>query len=358
MKVIIAGGGTGGHLFPGIAIAEEFLKRDQRNNILFIGTERGLEKRILGDLGFQLNTLDVEGIKGKGLTKAINASLKIPGSLVQSYRLIREYCPDIVIGVGGYSSGPAVMAAHFMGIKTAIAEQNALPGITNRILGKFVDRIFLTFSETKKWFPGNKAIVSGNPVRAAFFTGVEESKRSVDKFTLLIFGGSQGAHGINMAVLNALPYLEGIKAKLKIIHQTGSTDLNNVSETYQSYRIDAEVLPFIIDMARVYRNSDLLICRAGATSIAEVTACGKAAIMIPFPYAANDHQTKNAEALVRAGAAVLIREADLDGKKLANVIDNFFHHPEMISEMEVKSASLGNKKAASNIVDICIAMVT
>ena len=176
MKIIIAGGGTGGHLFPGIAIAEEFLKRDQNNNILFIGTERGLEKKYWGIWDLNFTPLMWKELKGKGLIKAIGASLKIPGSLVQSYRLIREYCPDIVIGVGGYASGPAVMAAHFMGIKTAIAEQNALPGMTNRILGKFVDRIFLTFSETKKWFPDNKTVVSGNPVRAAFFTGIQESK--------------------------------------------------------------------------------------------------------------------------------------------------------------------------------------
>ena len=358
MKVIIAGGGTGGHLFPGIAIAEEFLKRDQKNKILFIGTEKGLEKRILGDIGFQLKTLDVEGIKGKGLMKAISASLKIPGSLVQSYRLISEFCPDIVIGVGGYSSGPALMAAHLMGIKTAIAEQNALPGITNRILGKFVDRIFLTFSETKEWFPGKKITVPGNPVRAAFFTGAKELKKSAGKFTLLIFGGSQGAHSINMAVLDALPYLERIKAKLKIIHQTGGADLKIVSETYHAKGFDAEALPFITDMARAYRASDFLICRAGATSIAEVTACGKAAILIPFPYAANDHQTKNAEALVKAGAAVLIREADLDGKKLAEVINHFYLNPEMIREMEAKSANLGNERAASDIVDICMEMAT
>jgi len=355
MKVIIAGGGTGGHLFPGIAIAEEFLKRDQNNNILFIGTERGLEKRILGDLGFKLATLDVEGIKG--LMKIIGALIKIPGSLVQSCKLIREFRPDVVIGVGGYSSGPVVMAAHFMSIKTAVAEQNALPGITNRILGKFVDRIFITFSETKDWFAVTKTIVSGNPVRAAFFAGVKEPEEKAGKFTLLIFGGSQGSHAINITVLDALPYLEGIRTNLKIVHQTGGADLKIVSETYQSKGFDAHVLPFITDMASAYRYSDLLICRAGATSIAEVTACGKASILIPFPYAANDHQTKNAEALVKAGAAVLIREAELDGKKLAEAIHHFYRHPEIIRKMEIKSASLGNEKAASDIVDVCIGMV-
>jgi UDP-N-acetylglucosamine--N-acetylmuramyl-(pentapeptide) pyrophosphoryl-undecaprenol N-acetylglucosamine transferase len=359
MKIIIAGGGPGGHLFPGIAIAEEFLKRDQKNDILFIGTERGLEKRVLGNgkMGFNLRTLDIEGIKGRGLIKTIGALQKIPGSLIQSYRLIREFSPDIVIGVGGYASGPAVMTAHFMGIKTAIAEQNALPGVTNKILGKFVDRIFLTFSETKEWFPDEKIIVSGNPIRSAFSAGKGEQKKEADKFTLLIFGGSQGAHGINMAILDTIPYLHEIKAAVKIIHQTGSIDLKCVSEFYLSKGIDADVLPFITDMAQAYRSSDLLICRAGATSIAEITASGKASILIPYPHAANDHQTKNAEALVNAGAAVMIRETDLSGKKLSEVIEYFYKHPEIMRDMEAKSASLGNEKAASDIVDVCMAMV-
>jgi UDP-N-acetylglucosamine--N-acetylmuramyl-(pentapeptide) pyrophosphoryl-undecaprenol N-acetylglucosamine transferase len=360
MRIIIAGGGTGGHLFPGIAIAEEFIKRDQKNGILFMGTERGIEKRILGNgkMGFNLRTIDIEGIKGRSLTKTINALMKIPRSLIQSSRIIREFRPDIVIGVGGYASGPAVIAAHFMGIQTAITEQNAMPGITNRILGKFVDRIFLTFSDTKKWFPEEKTIVPGNPIRSAFFTENGNDKKSSRKFTLLIFGGSQGAHSINMAIRDALLYLQETKAAIKIIHQTGSADLESVSAFYRSSGFDAEVLPFITDMAHAYRSSDLLICRAGATSIAEITASGKASILIPFPYATNDHQTKNAEALVKAGAAVMIPEADLSGKKLSEIIEHIFKHPEILRDMEVKSASLGNKKAASDIVDHCIAMVT
>jgi len=358
MKVIIAGGGTGGHLFPGIAIAEEILRRDQASSILFIGTQRGLEKRVLGNMGFNLHTLDVEGIKGRGIAKALSAILKIPRSLVESYRLIRSFCPDIVIGVGGYASGPAVMTARLMGIKTAIAEQNALPGITNRILGKIVDRIFLTFPETKKWFPEKKTIASGNPVRAAFLAGIREAGKSAGKFTLLIFGGSQGAHSINLAVLDSLTYLTKIKDQLKVIHQTGSADLDSILLNYQSRGIDAEVLPFIMDMAQAFRSADLLICRAGATSIAEITASGKASVLIPFPHAVNDHQTKNAEALVKAGAAVLIREKDISGKTLAETIEKFYHHPELIREMEARSASLGNARAAADIVDICIDMVT
>jgi UDP-N-acetylglucosamine--N-acetylmuramyl-(pentapeptide) pyrophosphoryl-undecaprenol N-acetylglucosamine transferase len=358
MKVIIAGGGTGGHLFPGIAIAEEFLRRDQTSSILFVGTNRGLEKRVLSKMGFNLHTLDVEGIKGRGIAKALGAILKIPRSLVESYRLIRQFCPDIVIGVGGYASGPAVMTARLMGIKTAVAEQNALPGITNRILGRIVDRIFLTFPETKKWFPEKKIIASGNPVRAAFLTGIRESEKKAGKFTILIFGGSQGAHGINLAVLDSLPYLTKIKDKLKVIHQTGSDDLDSILLHYKSCGMDAEVLPFIIDMAQAFRSADLLICRAGATSIAEITASGKAAVLIPLPHAANDHQTKNAEALVKAGAAVMMREKDIGGKTLAETIEKFYRHPELIREMEAISASLGNVKAAADIVDTCIELIT
>lgn len=357
MNVIIAGGGTGGHLFPGIAIAEEFLKRDHIHNILFIGTERGLEKRILGNMGLPLRTLNVEGVKGKGILEALSALLKIPRSLIESCGLIHEFGPDIVIGVGGYSSGPTVLTACFMGIKTAIAEQNALPGITNRILGKFVDRIFLAFPETKKCFPEKKTIVSGNPIRAGFFTEIHNQKKRDDKFTLLIFGGSQGAHSINMAVLDALPYLHAIKPALKIIHQTGDKDLHTVSECYRSFGVDADVLPFIMDIAEIYRSSNLLICRAGATSIAELTASGKAAILIPFPYATGDHQTKNAEALLHAGACMMIRETELSGKKLAETIVDLYNDPEKIQEIESRSAGLGNPRAAAHIVDACMEII-
>ncbi|MGZ3647845.1 MAG: undecaprenyldiphospho-muramoylpentapeptide beta-N-acetylglucosaminyltransferase [Syntrophales bacterium] len=357
MKVIIAGGGTGGHLFPGIAIAEEFLRRDQASSILFIGTKKGLEQRVLGSTGFNLHTLDVEGIKGRGITKILGALLKIPRSLIESYRLIRAFCPDIVIGVGGYASGPAVMAAYFMGVKTAIAEQNALPGITNKILGKFVDRIFVTFPETRKWFPEKKIIVSGNPVRAAFLAGIREAEKRAGKFTLLIFGGSQGARGINTAVLDSLPYLTEIKDNLKIIHQTGSADVDSLAAHYRSHGIDAEVLPFIMDMARAFRSADLIICRAGATSIAEITASGKAAILIPYPHAANDHQTKNAETLIKAGAAVTICERDISGQILAETIEKFYRHPDLIKEMEARSASLGNVRAAADIVDACLGLI-
>jgi len=353
VKIIIAGGGTGGHLFPGIAVAEEFLRRNRENGILFIGTERGLEKKVLEKLGLQLSILDVEGIKGRGWIKIFGALSKIPRSLLQSYRIIGRFRPDIVVGVGGYASGPAVITAHFMGIRTAIMEQNALPGMTNRILGKFADRMFLTFSETKKWFPETKTIVCGNPVRSAFLTEIPDTKKMGGEFTILVFGGSQGAHAINEAVTNALPYLKEIGKRIRIIHQTGEKDFDSMLTNYKEYDMDAEVVPFIMDMAAAYRSSDLLLCRAGATSIAEITASGKAAILVPFPFAVNDHQTKNADVLVRAKAAVMIHEKDLNGQKLAETIGHLCQHPHIIKEMEKNSSRMGNIRAASDIVDAC-----
>lgn len=357
MNIIIAGGGTGGHLFPGIAVAEEFIRRDKNNNILFVGTERGLEKKILGKLGWRLLTLDLEGIKGRGISKVISAVLKVPRGILQSREIIREFKPDIVIGVGGYASGPMVMSACIMGVKTAIMEQNALPGLTNRILSKMVDRIFLTFPDAEKMFPERKVMVLGNPVRAAFIADSQKDVNNENKFKILIFGGSQGAHAINRLVTDALPYLKEIKERLKITHQTGEKELEVVSKRYNDEGFDAEVLPFISDMASAYRSSDLLICRAGATTIAEITACGKASILIPFPFAVNDHQTKNAEVMVNAKASIMQHEKDITGMDLAEIILHLYKNPKIIREMGENARRLGNVNAASDIVDACTKLI-
>jgi UDP-N-acetylglucosamine--N-acetylmuramyl-(pentapeptide) pyrophosphoryl-undecaprenol N-acetylglucosamine transferase len=356
VRIIIAGGGTGGHLFPGVAIAEEFLGRGQNNEILFLGTEWGLEKKLLPGLGFTLRTLDLAGIKGKGVLKSFSALLKIPAGMLESRKIMKDFRPDVVIGVGGYASGPAVLTAHLMSIKTAIAEQNALPGATNRFLGKLADRIFVAFPETNKWFAGGPVMVTGNPVRAAFLSSVTAVARIKGKFTLLVFGGSQGAHRINMVVLEALEKLESMKNRLRIIHQTGRDDFEEISKRYSESGLESTVLPFIDDMATVYRSADLLICRAGATTIAEITASGKAAILVPFPFAVNDHQTKNARILVNRGAAEMIPERELTGEHLAGIIARLFNNPEKIREMEERSAALGNIHAARDIVDACIAL--
>ena len=357
MKIVIAGGGTGGHLFPGVAIAEEFRRRSTENEVLFIGTKRGIEARVLPQVGFPLATLEVEGIKGRGIARSMAALAKIPPSLIQSSRIIRGFKPRVVIGVGGYASGPAVLAARFMGVPTAIAEQNAIPGETNKILGRFADRIFVSFPETAGWFRKDRVLVTGNPIRAAIAGAPRRERKPGESFTILIFGGSQGAHRINVAVLEALPHLGDLKGRLRIIHQTGKDDVEAVTQGYRDQEMEAKVLPFITDMAAAYREADLLVCRAGATSIAEITASGKAAIFIPFPFAVNDHQTKNAELLVNRGAAAMIPERDLTGESLSGVIRRLAQDPGKIEEMERKAAGLGNARAAADIVDECMALV-
>jgi len=354
VKVIIAGGGTGGHVFPAVAIAGEFLERPDVQDVLFVGTEKGLEARVLRDMGFTLRTINVEGVKGRGAAKMIVSLLKIPWSISQSVSIIRNFRPDIVLGVGGYASGPGVIAAHFMGVKTAIAEQNALPGFTNRMLGRFVDKIFLSFPDREGWFADVRTVVTGNPVRRGFVKGIKKSRMKEDKFSILIFGGSQGARTINRVAVESIGYLEDIKDRLVITHQTGDKDMDEVSAAYRDCGVDAEVHSFITDMSSAYESADLLICRAGATSIAEITASGKASVLIPYPFAAGNHQELNARMLADAGAAEMILESELDGKRLAGAIRRLLNSSGTINRMEKESQRLGNVKAAEQIVDECM----
>ena len=260
MRIVIAGGGTGGHLFPGIAIAEEILARGN-NKVVFIGTKKGIEHRMLGQLGYELQEINVEGVKGRGLKALINAAYQIPHSMWQSRQILKRFCPDVVIGVGGYASGPVVVAARMMRIPTAIAEQNAMPGITNRILSRFANLIFVTYAQTQEWFPQSKVIVSGNPVRKIFAVRRAGAKGKQYR-QLLIFGGSQGAAAINKNVIAMMPQLQKMKDKLHVLHQTGDRELEIVKQAYKQYGLDAQVTAFIINMADAYAEADLIICRA------------------------------------------------------------------------------------------------
>ncbi len=353
MKVVIAGGGTGGHLFPGIAVAEEFIKRDAQNRVLFIGTKRGIEHRVLGRLGYDLKLIDVEGLKGRGLKALIKGLYAIPNSMWQSRKIMKEFGPDVVIGVGGYASGPAVITAWLMGIPTAIAEQNALAGNTNLILGKFVRKVFLTYEQSRKGFAPEKVIMTGNPVRAAFAKGLAEAAAQKQGRRILIFGGSQGAAAINRTIVAMMPLLQNLKEGFRIVHQTGERDFDMVREAYKKHGIVAQVSPFIVDMVAVYAASDLIICRAGATSLAEITAAGRASILIPFPWAANDHQTLNAQAMVEAGAALMLKESDLTPEKLFSMVETLLADERKLKDMEVQSKKSGRLDAAARIVDAC-----
>jgi UDP-N-acetylglucosamine--N-acetylmuramyl-(pentapeptide) pyrophosphoryl-undecaprenol N-acetylglucosamine transferase len=357
VRIVIAGGGTGGHLFPGIAIAEEFLKRDPQSRVIFIGTKRGIEHRLLGPLGYELKEIDVEGLKGMGLTALIKSLWAIPKSMWQSRCTLKEFAPDVVIGVGGYASGPAVMAAYLMGIPTAIAEQNALAGNTNRILGKFVNKIFVTYEQSRNLFAADKVLVTGNPVRAAFAAGLDHVKEKKAGRRILIFGGSQGAAAINKTMVAMLPLLQKMKDEVRIVHQTGERDCEMVRQAYATFGIEAQVSPFIVDMVSAYAASDLIICRAGATSLAEITAAGKASILIPFPWAANDHQTLNAQAMVDAGAAAMIKESDLSAEKLFALMQNLLGHEDKLRDMEAKSKKSGRLDAAARIADACLQLL-
>ena len=356
VRLLIAGGGTGGHLFPAVAIAEEFLRRDSSNSVLFIGTERGLENRVLGAYGYPLRTMQVEGIRGRGAVKSLMSLSRIPRGMMQARSIIRDFAPHVVLGVGGYASGPAVMTACLMGIPTAIAEQNALPGCTNRILGRFVQSIFLAFPDGEGVFPARKVVVTGNPVRREIWEDSETTGEDREMLRLLIFGGSQGASTINRVVTESLHHLEDLKEGLMFLHQTGEGEYAGVSKAYLDRGLDAAVTPFISDMASAYRWADLVICRAGATSIAEITAAGKASILIPFPFAVGNHQVLNARVLHDAGAATMILEDDLSGHGLAGLLRSFHGDRKMIRKMARQSKKLGRKKAAADIVDGCLAL--
>ncbi|MEQ1922528.1 MAG: undecaprenyldiphospho-muramoylpentapeptide beta-N-acetylglucosaminyltransferase, partial [Pyrinomonadaceae bacterium] len=312
MKVLIAAGGTGGHIYPGIAVANEIMARDAESEVLFVGTARGLEKKIVPDSGFQLSLINSAGLKNVGLVGKIKGLSVLPKSFLEARRIIRQFRPHVVVGAGGYVSGPVLLMAAIMGVPTLVMDSNALPGFTNRRLAMFVDKAALTFDEALQFF-GKKGVVTGNPVRHEFFDVV--AKPRTDEFHVLIFGGSQGARAINTAMTGGLEQLKPFAEKLTITHQTGESDFDNVKTAYADSAFSgADVRPYISDIFVEFGKSDLVICRAGATTCAELAAAGKASIMVPLPTAADDHQRKNAEALERAGAAKMILQSDLTGE--------------------------------------------
>ena len=350
MKVLIAAGGTGGHIYPGIAVAKEILRRDETSEVLFVGTARGLETRIVPDNGFQLSLINSAGLKNVGLMGKIKGLSVLPKSFLEARQIIRQFRPHVVVGAGGYVSGPVLLMAAIMGVPTLVMDSNALPGFTNRQLARFVDRAALTFDESLKFF-GKKGIVTGNPVRREFFE-VPRKLRS-DLFHVLIFGGSQGARAINNAMAEALSHLAGFEEKLSITHQTGEADLDKIKAAYADSKFaKSDIRPFISDMFTEFGKADLVICRAGATTCAELSAAGKASIMVPLPTAADDHQRKNAEALERAGAAKMILQSGLTGESLAAEISKLIEAPEAITAMETAAKDLGREDAAERTVDI------
>ncbi len=352
MRVIIAAGGTGGHIYPGIAIAREFKRRDSATEILFVGTPRGLESKIVPREGFALEMIQIGALKGVSLAQRARSLTQLPISFVSALRILRRFRPDVVIGVGGYSSGPTLLMAAFARMPTMVVEPNAMPGFTNRVLARFVNAAALTFEDAKVFFRG-RGVVTGNPIRNDF-AGLKKKERG-EKVNILIFGGSQGARAINNAMVAALGLLAEKRDRLAITHQTGELDFEKVKQGYVEAGFEsADVRPFIHDMAAQFERADLLISRAGATTAAEVAAAGKAAIFIPFPFATDDHQRKNAEAFERVGAGRLIVERELTPERLAQEIARLVDHPEEIDRMEEASRRLGRSDAAERAVDLAM----
>ena len=362
MKIVIAGGGTGGHVFPGIAIARAFKEMQDNTEVVFIGTAHGIESSIVPKEGFDIRLIRAEGIAGMNIFRAACNACKIPLSLKDSYAVLKEIRPDMVLGVGGYCSGAAVLTAVMMGIPTMIHEQNSVPGHTNKLLGRFVDTVTATYHESLGFFPKDKTYLTGNPIRQEILKGDRERGYnffSLDKglFTVFVFGGSRGASSINRAVSEALVYLEGFKDKIQFLHQTGERDFNGVRDFYRMRGFKGTVVPFAHNMADAYAAADLVVSRAGATTLAELTACGKAAILIPYPYAANNHQEHNARKLWDMGAAQMILDRELNGKSLSEMIKHLFENPDAIGEMERVSRTLGSADAAHKIIELAMGLI-
>jgi UDP-N-acetylglucosamine--N-acetylmuramyl-(pentapeptide) pyrophosphoryl-undecaprenol N-acetylglucosamine transferase len=359
MTVVIAAGGTGGHLYPAVALAREFLRRDATNKILFIGTKRGIEAKVLAHEGFELAFITAKPVMGKGPFEVLKGLLSLPIGLWQARAILRRCGADLVIGVGGYTS-PAVLAAALLrGTPRVIVEPNAYPGMANKVVAPFAQRIFLAFESAAHGFDRRKVRVTGTPIRREF---VSQDDRSSDAPALhspprlLIFGGSQGARAINSAVLEGVSSLVQRVPDVVITHQTGETDYQRVRDGYDRLGVRAEVVPFLYDMPKVLRNADLVVARAGAMTIAELTACGKPAILIPLPTAIYDHQMKNARAMEAAGGAIVIPQAELTGSRLSDSIVDVLSDQGRLGAMSAKSRAMRRIDAGEEIVRECYAL--
>lgn len=358
-RLLVAGGGTGGHLFPGITIAEEFMSRNPLNQVLFVSAGNRFERSALSRAGFSLKRIAVAGLKGRGVWRKINSLSLLPMGVLQSMVILRTYRPNLVLGVGSYAAGPIVLAAWVTGVPIVLHEQNILPGITNRVLARFARRIYVSFENTAGGFSPEKIRLTGNPVRKKILLAVDTADprqgsptSAENPLNILIVGGSQGAHAINEAMIGTLPLISQ-KERLRVVHQTGAADEIHVKSVYEANGIEATIGSFFENMDHQYQMADLIICRAGATTVAEITAIGKAALFIPFPFAADNHQKLNADALTANGAAEMIEEQDLSPERLADRINHYAQNRDSLARMASAARRLGKPDAARRIVDDC-----
>ena len=358
-RLLFAGGGTGGHLYSGIAVAREAERLCPGVEIAFVGTERGIEAKVLPKEGYRLITIKVTGIKGRGLLRSAAGVFRVPAALLSSISLLKREKPGAVIGIGGYASGPTVMAAALTGYPTAIVEQNVIPGFTNKVLARVVRRIYAPMKEAVDRFPNpKKVVVTGNPIRRKVVDEALASARPAaqsGELHLLVFGGSLGAKRINQAMVDAIPLLQSIRG-LSVVHQTGEADFEATKAAYERAGFPADVRPYLHDMGAQYAKADLILCRAGASTISEVLACGKPAILVPYPHAIYNHQELNAIALADRGAAQWIRDGELTGERLAAAISTLSNDPAKRAALAAAAKSLGRPEAATEIAREVLSM--
>ncbi len=352
MNVVIVAGGTGGHVYPAMALAEAWCRRDPATSVTIVGTGRALEHTMMGETPWKHETLRVRGVVGRGLTAALSALLALPGAIWQSLRVLRAAKADLVIGTGGYTSPPVVVAASLLGVPRVIVELNAIPGIANRVLGPLANRIFVSCAPAADYFHADRVMVVGTPVRDAFVTALPDIGSGRIN-TILVCGGSQGAQAVNTAVIEAVRASSMIREQVTVIHQSGSDDCHRVALAYRHMGVMGEVVPFITDMAQALRRADLVISRCGASALAEIAACAKPSILIPFPQATHNHQEWNARVVERAEAGMVIVQSALTGAGLARAIEALLHHPERVRHMAEQSRRLRKTDAAEAMVNAC-----
>jgi UDP-N-acetylglucosamine--N-acetylmuramyl-(pentapeptide) pyrophosphoryl-undecaprenol N-acetylglucosamine transferase len=359
MNIVIAAGGTGGHLYPAIALAREFQRAKSGASVLFVGTTRGMESRVVPHEGFPLRLITAKPFMGMGRLGAAKALLALPGGTWKSMRLLKEQRADLVIGVGGYTSPAVLLAAALLRKPRVILEPNSYPGLANKLLGPLVQLVFLAFASAAEFFPQAKVRVVGTPLRQEFVEPVHaRTEGSEDRrMHLVIFGGSQGAKAINGAMVDALPYLTDLRDRLLITHQTGEVDRKSVTQGYGKHKFRADVRSFLYDMPLVLRSADLVISRAGAMTIAELAACGCPAILVPLPQAIYNHQAKNAAVMESAGAAVVLPQYELSGERLASTIRSILNDSSRLRDMRARSLGLRRVDAAGRIVAECLSLL-
>lgn len=352
-RLLVAAGGTGGHLYPAVAVARELVSREPRAEVLFVGTTRGLEGRIVPQAGFRLETLPVAPLRGGSPVRKLKGALVLPLGFLAAWRLLRRFRPHVVFGMGGYVSGPVLAMAAASGVPTLLLEPNWSPGLANRWLARLVDAAAVAFPGTLDFF-GAKAFVSGNPVREEIARVPQRQPGRV--LHVLVFGGSQGSRVLNQAMTEALPYLAAHRERVQVTHQTGEADLGWVRARYREAGFLARVEPYLQAMAEEYAQADLVVARAGATTCAELAAAGRPAILVPLPLAGG-HQEENARAMERAGAARLIRQSELTGERLARTLVDLLEQPSLRRQMADEARKLSRPDAAETIVDRLLSLV-